>query len=614
MCGIIGLIGHETNPAVQIKLLHDLSHRGPNDQGEQLLSVAGKSVWLGQTRLAILDLSAAGHQPMQSHDGRWWITYNGEIYNHVDLRKTLKGTFRGHSDTETLVELLAQKGIQSTLAKLNGMFAFAALDTVEAKLYLVRDPFGIKPLYYTEHNGSLTFASEVRALRRASLTSFEVEPAAIDSFLSLNFVPSPHSFWRGVHRLPPGHILTFDLTSGRGELQRYILPTRDCFKGSKQEAIHAYRELLGAAVQRQMLSDVPVGVLLSGGIDSALIAALAREYGQTLSTFSVGFGKGHPECELVEASETARVLGLSHTAVEVSPEDLRDVIPAVVTALEEPLGTPSVLAMWYLVRRAQQDVTVVLTGYGNDEPWGGYRRYQVELLRSFFPFPSLFWGLQPLRKLWPGMPEVLERGLRCFPVAEEIHRFAEAYALFNREERVLLTGRSENDITVAVISNWLEWLGDLKLEPVERAMRIDCRMDLVDSQLLYADKISMSTSLEARVPMLDLEVMRFVESLPISYRVGLMRTKVVCKLMAQGYLPSEIVHRPKKGFKVPFCTWARGPWRDWIESVLFDDNAPHWAYLRRKGVEIIWRQHLAAKPDRSRQIFTLLMLAVWWRL
>jgi asparagine synthase (glutamine-hydrolysing) len=613
MCGIIGSIANHTDQTILIKLLQELSHRGPDDQGEQLLSVAGKSVWLGQTRLAILDLSEAGHQPMQSRDGRWWVSYNGEIYNHIELRKTLKGAFRGHSDTETLVELLVQDGIKSTITKLNGMFAFAALDTIEAKLYLVRDPFGIKPLYYTEHNGSLMFASEVRALRKAGLTSFEVDLAGLDTFLSLRFVPSPQTLWQGVQRLPPGHLFTFDLSSARSELQRYILPIRDRFKGSLQDAVHAYRDILGAAVQRQMLSDVPLGVLLSGGIDSALIAALASKSSQTLSTFTVGFGKGNTECEISDAAETARVLGLSHAAVEVSPEDLRKVIPAVVAAVEEPLGTTSILPMWYLVQRARQDVTVVLTGQGNDEPWGGYRRYQVELIRRLFPFPSLFRGLQPLRYLWQAMPEVLERGLRCFPVSAEAERFAEAYALFNSDERILLTGRSGDGTAVASIRNWLGWLENKNIESAERMMRIDSRMNLADDLLLYGDKISMSTSLEARVPMLDLDVVRFVESLPISYRVGIRRTKIVHKLMAQNYLPTEIVHRPKKGFQVPFGQWSRGPWRDWIESVLLDSNAPHWAQLQRVGVEKLWKQHLVAKPDRSRQIFALLMLTVWWQ-
>ena len=608
MCGILGSIGLNISQQI-LELLH---HRGPDGQGVEQINVGNQPVWLAHTRLSILDLSPAGKQPMQSRDGRWRVTFNGEIYNHLGLRKSLDIPFRGHSDTETLVELIAANGIDKTLPRLNGMFAFAALDTLEGELYLVRDPFGIKPLYYAQRGQSFAFSSEVRVLKMLGLGD-GVDHQSLQLFMTLRYSPAPRTLWRGIKRVAPGHLLCVDVANGSHEISRYIEPVTHHFSGSMDDAVDRYRQEIQAAIHRQLLSDVPVGILLSGGIDSALVAAMAREAGRDLPCFCVGFGKGYPECEIEDAAETARVLRLPFSAVEVTPKQLLEVLPAIVRAVEEPLGTTSIMPMWYLVQKARENVTVVLTGQGTDEPWGGYRRYQVEMVRRLMPWNGLWKAAQAVAGFLGTLPDFLERGLRTLPVADMAARSVEACALFSSAERAMLLGDSSDGGAAERMRYWLDWMDSADCAPAEKMMRMDARMNLADDLLLYGDKISMAVSLEARVPMLDIELVRFVESLPLQYRVALRKTKIVHKKMVEAYLPSSIVHRKKKGFGVPFGSWSRGPWKAFIQETLLDHSAPHWDALNRSGVETIWNQHLKGKSDRSRQLFSLLMLALWWR-
>ncbi len=608
MCGILGTIDLPIDDGD----LSQLHHRGPDGHGIEAISAKGRSVWLAHTRLSILDLSPAGHQPMRSRDGRWWVTFNGEIYNHLDLRSQLPGPFRGHSDTETLVELIANQGLAEVLPSLNGMFAFAALDTLEDKLYLVRDPFGIKPLYYTNENKGFVFSSEVRALStfmRKFGNAPGIDQAGLQQFLTLRYIPSPMTLWQGVERLAPGSLLVVDITTGAIQQERYVKPTTSRFCGSMDEAVEEYQKKLHLAVKRQLLSDVPVGILLSGGIDSALVAAMAKDSGGSAPCFTVGFGGGHDECEIDDAAHTAATLGLPFNKVHISPEMLQDILPEIVRSIEEPLGTTSVMPMWQLVKRAREDVTVVLTGQGTDEPWGGYYRYQVELLRNKLPFPA-FWSLgNSIARGWAGKPEAIERGLRSLSRSHPVDQLVEASCLFSTVERQQLTGSDSDGGVHAQIDSWISWLTSIShLNGAEKMMRLDTRMNLADDLLLYADKISMAASLEARVPMLDIELVKFVESLPIEFRLCWGKSKIAHKQMAERYLPPEIVHRPKKGFQVPFGHWSRHEWRGWLEPLLLDGLD---GLLHRPAVERIWKQHLNKKPDRSRQIFALMMLALW---
>lgn len=605
MCGIVGVVGRKA--IGDAFALEQLSHRGPDGSGMESVSVNGRIVEFGHTRLSILDLSPAGAQPMYSHDKRWLVTFNGEIYNHLSIRKELSTDFKGTSDTETLVESLARHGMQKTLDQLNGMFAFAALDTVECKLYLVRDPYGVKPVYYHEQGG-LTFASEIKAL--SAVEGFTVEPdmQGLQTFLTLRFVPSPHTIYKGVMRLKPGHVLIHDVNSGQTDISCYLRQKHAQFRGTLSDACDAYRETLERSVKSQLLSDVPVGVLLSGGIDSAIVAAMAAQHKPGIKGFTVGFEKDVSECEIADAAETASVLGLQHEYIRLGASELLGCVQSVARSVEEPLGTTSMLAMWHLAALARRDVTVVLTGQGSDEPWGGYLLYQAELLRNRIPFPVMAGRLAKLVNYIPKLPDALYRGANMLGIADEAERFCEARALFTSQERVALTGESGSGEAVEGIRYWLDFMKGQDINSVERMMRVDTRMNLPDDLLLYGDKITMAVSLEARVPMLDIELMDFVNSLPPDYRLKLGNRKIVHKEMALRYLPSSIVSRPKKGFQIPFGSLARTDWKDYLHSVLLDQNAKYLSVVNRKGVEQIWLQHQSGNRDCSRQLFALLML------
>lgn len=611
MCGIAGRIGAAVAPPAARETLARLRHRGPDACGEWSGSLGYEPVWLGHTRLAILDLSARGAQPMASRDGRWIVAYNGEIYNHRELRAELAGPFRGQSDTETLVEALAEWGVDRTLPRLNGMFAIAALDTVKQRLWLFRDPFGIKPLYWCSTEDGAAFASESRVLAGLGGPPPEVDATALQTLLALRYVPSPQTLARGIRRLEPGHAARFGPGDREPRVERFAAPPpAGTFRGSFGEAAAAYAAACRRAVERQLLSDVPVGVLLSGGIDSALVAALVRERGRDVPAFTVGFGAGHRECELEAAALTARALGLVHRPVVVTPQQLWDALDGIAAAVEEPLGTTSILPMWELVRHAKREVTVVLTGQGSDEPWGGYRRHRLEVLRRLLP--GARFGGRLLRAVDHRRPlsEALGRAARSFAESDLAARFEEAYALFSPAEREALTGRRDAGRARESIAGWLAWAGAGR-EPSAAMLAIDARMNLADDLLLYGDKISMAFSLEARVPMLDLELVRLVESLPRRWRVGVLGGKRLHRHVARSLVPREVMRRRKKGFLVPFGAWIRGPWRERAREALLGPASRLGDLLDRGALEVIWRRHQRGERAYGKQLFALLQLARW---
>ena len=609
MCGIFGTTLQLDNTSFA-RTLELLNHRGPDSHGELTLNSAnGRAVTLQHTRLAIQDLSPNGHQPMASQCGRWHITFNGEIYNHFDLREKLGVSFRGTSDTETLVEHISAFGVADTVQKLNGIFAFAALDREANKLYVVRDPYGIKPVYYVHDNQQLSFASEIKPLLAATGKK-PISTTGLSLFLTLRYSPSPDTLLDGIKRLAPGHYVVFDLASNMLEMERYSQASSESFTGSLEEAVELYHDAMGKAVRRQLLGDVPLGILLSGGIDSALVASFAKDH-PGITGYTVGFGEKYADCEIEDARETAETLGMAHKHVNIDPESLIDELPTIVNAVEEPLGTTSIMAMWSLTQLAKQDVTVALTGQGSDEPWGGYRRYKIEHLLGKLPFlnSSLASPLKNLRHLTNS--EALSRGFGCLGISDTAERFRQAYALFTDEQVARLFPHAKNH-TTEKIQEWLAWLPEDKaLTSAEKMMRVDTRMNLADDLLLYGDKISMAFALEARVPMLDIELMAFVESLPLHYRSTLKRTKIVHKLAAEKYLPSHIVNRKKKGFQVPFGEWSKTVWKNTVENWLLDEGNPLFNTIERKGVEHIWNQHLQGNQNLSKQIFALLTLSMW---
>jgi asparagine synthase (glutamine-hydrolysing) len=612
MCGIAGVVFGAGQSVAAAATLEALRHRGPDGVGQVTVGMAGATIWFGHTRLAIQDLTEAGAQPMASADGRWLVTFNGEIYNHHDLRRELARRWRGHSDTETLIEAISEWGVEATVRRLNGIFAFAALDRVANKLYLARDPFGVKPLYYAETANGFGFSSEIRGLSVMTAQRFAIDRQSLGTFLSLRFVPSPYTLLSGLMRLAPGHVLCRSITGGKQETTCYVEPAHQLFAGSLDEAVNRYQEGVATAVRRQLLSDVPVGVLLSGGIDSALVAAMAAQAGVKTPCFTVGYRDQTSACEIDDAAHTATVLGLPHHVVRVDHEDLWTALESAVVATEEPLVTTSVLPMWYLCKRARQDVTVVLTGQGSDELLGGYRRYQGELYRRLPLFKHLVHAASPLLDRLPNVPDSIERSAHSAAIEDVVARFESEYCVFSSDSRQRLIGERGPGRALDSIRHWLGWAASGRnLSAAEQMMCIDMRLGLADDLLLYGDKVSMAHSLEARVPLLDTDLVNFVESLPGEYKLALNRSKIVHKRMANRYLPSAIVNRPKKGFQVPFGDMIRKSWRDRCADTLFSGSALTQLGIESSAVRQVWDEHQRGFRDRSRQLFALLGLSVW---
>ncbi len=612
MCGIIGFVGSGLQGVNLQDLLECIGHRGPDGRGVVDGMTHGISYFLGHTRLSILELSEAGSQPMRSADGRWLLSYNGEIYNHLDLRARLtRIDWRGRSDTETLLEAIAEWGVEETLPQLNGMYAFAALDLQRGQLYLARDPFGIKPLYLARKGQGFAFASEIRGLGAMGLDTRRLDRNSLATLLALRFIPSPYTMLSNVERLRPGHFLKVTLPTLQERVSVFSTPTATRFQGNFQEAVEAYEFALKQAVDRQMMSDVPVGVLLSSGVDSALISAIASQRGASLKAFTVGYEGDFPGCEIEGASETAKHLGIPHESIRVGPLEMLDAFPKVVRHVEEPTGTTSILSLWFLAQFARRQVAVVLTGQGSDEPLGGYRRYQAEVVRHMLGKAGLGSALESLAGLWSPRNELVGRIFRSSRERVTAMRFLRTYEMLFEEDRRSIAGPGLMGRELEAIEYWLAWLGNAGEDDADRMMRLDSRMNLSDDLLLNGDKITMAFSLEARVPMLDLDLIRLIESFPRSYRVSLGKTKIVHKALAGRILPPSLVHRKKLGFPMPFLEWSQTIWKSRIEETLLDPGNPIYLELSRPPIEKLWREHLAG-TDHSRGIFTLLSLGYWW--
>lgn len=611
MCGIIGQFsGSSIKPSVIQEALSSIQHRGPDGNGNMLFETDVGNVMFGHTRLSILDLSESGAQPMQSKCGRYVITFNGEVYNHLDLKKAYlsEHSFNGTSDTETIVELVSALGIDKTLPLLNGMFGFAIYDKQDSKIHLCRDRFGVKPVYYKVDKKSFYFGSEIKPIIKMSDTKADVSPVALNLLLQLRYVPSPYTLFEGIKRLEPGHVVTFSFKNGDYTLASFVKYPSTRFSGSYEEACHQYKALFQHAVERQLLSDVPVGVLLSGGIDSALVAKFASDKNPGLAAYTVGFEGDYEQNEIKQAKHTADVLGLKHHSVIVSNSELWNSFQSAVSFNEEPLGTTSILPMWHLTHSVARDLKVVLTGQGCDEPLGGYQKYRAENMVSHPAF-NLFGKLgSPLLKLAGASNDKMRRLHKVLSAKSPAERFLNSYSMFDNNVLEKLLGEVNKAEAIDLIEYWLKFAK--RDNSAEDMMFIDTRMNLSDDLLLYGDKLSMSASLEARVPVLDNELIDYIESLPLSYRLTQKQNKRVHRDVARQYLPSEIINRPKLGFEVPFGELLKSDWKANAEDVLFGSEKL-FDYINREAVNQIWHQHKSGKIDLSRQLFTFMSLSFW---
>jgi len=601
MCGILGSL----NNKITEDILNSMLHRGPDSGAIEEYHIQGNSIYFGHRRLAIVELSEAGHQPMQTLDNNFAIIFNGEIYNHAELRKSLPEiVFRGNSDTETILYYLAKYGVDA-VKDFNGIFSIGFLDFNQQQLYLIRDHFGVKPLYYIQKENQLSFASEIKPLQLLLGNQIQIDKENVAELLKLRYNPSPDTIYQEIYKLRPGHILKCDLKNDKTTISSYIKPVNIITNYGFSKAVDKYGQLFEEAVKRQLMSDVEIGSLLSGGIDSALVTYFAQKHtNRPIKTYTVGFREEIFSNELAEAQITADFLKTEHHNIIITPDNFKSILKETCQIVEEPLGTTSILPMYYLNQRVSKDVKVVLTGQGADEPLAGYTRYKGEILAHSIP-GFIFNLAKPIAQL--SKKEKWIRATNALAIKDTIHRWDTIYALFTDDEIKKLIGINDTK-SVNRIAYFYNLLDSKRKKDVEAMLSVDLRMNLSDDLLMYTDKVSMNFTIETRVPMLDIELIKFVESLPIDYKLKGNKTKRIHKVFASEILPQEIINRPKKGFMSPTEKWFREDLGDYYIDLLENEkNSLYFELFNKKEVLKIFKEHKSGF-NREKQIFTLLSL------
>jgi asparagine synthase (glutamine-hydrolysing) len=617
MCGIVGVYHPTTDAAVDFdlfsKMVGILEHRGPDDDG---LYCEG-SVALGMRRLSIIDVDG-GHQPIHNENSKIWVVFNGEIYNYKELRADLES--RGHvfytqCDTEVLVHAYETWGDDSVL-RLNGIFAFALWDTQPHRLLLARDHFGVKPLYYYWNGEQLIFASELKAILLHPAVPRAIDPQGLDLALAAGFIPSPYTLFQGIRKLGPGYRL--NVVGDRLQVERYWRPVPVMCSRSEDEVVSELRFRLESGVRRQMVSDVPIGALLSGGVDSTAIVTLMSRHSSKVRTFSVGARDGQAANETQLARATAARLATEHAEIQVSAQEYMDFLPRAHWYLEEP-STPSALFTYFVCRLARQSVKVVLTGQGADEPFAGYARYTGETYGALYRslpdvisrrlVPSLF-NMLPL-------PLKLKRGAYALAENDSVRRFARMYEVYSVQDRMkllrpeVLPSLTNQDALAQTIEGWTDRLDDL--DSLEQLLYIDARMMLSDNLLNFGDKMSMAASVEARVPMLDLELMEFAESIPANLKIKHRRPKYLLKRAVADLVPAEVLQRRKRAFEVPLDVWLTGDLFAFASDWLLGPSSLSSTFLEPDVIRRTLEQHRDRRQNLWRQIYTLLSVEMLHR-
>ena len=612
MCGILGLLhpnGLQPDSGVLAAALDRLRLRGPDDSGIW----RDECVTLGHQRLAIVDLSAAGHQPMESSDRRYVIVFNGEIYNHQELRARLMArTFwRGMSDTETLLEAYRAWGVDC-LQHLNGMFAFAIWDRTERTLFVARDRMGVKPLYFWHHDGQFAFASRPSALTTLlNMGGMDANPEALRLYLELGYIPAPLSFYRGIHKLPAAHYLLVT-TQGVRRVRywdfRCIVPDDRWSSRPEEDLVEELQSLICSAVKLRLMSDVPLGAFLSGGVDSAMIVAAMKVGGvEHPKTFTIGFKEARFD-EGPAAAAITQSLGVDHVLETVDVNSLHELLPAYIDQFDEPFADSSAFPTMAVARLARRHVTVALTGDGADELFGGYHYYA--LIDRILPL-ALWRGTlkQPLRKLLKAMP--FHRAMLLAGALQS----KSAAALFNylrsvqKDYPTLLSEDARLPESTSV--SWFEQFAAgfaTDLSGAETGMRLDAGFTLPDLFLQKVDVATMAFSLEARCPMTDFRLVEWAMRLPVHYKLRNGGTKYLLKKALCKYLPPQQVFRPKMGFGVPIAQWLRGPLRTWAQELINDDTLLSRLPLERSRVRELLRQQLSAERESHPLLWSVLML------
>jgi asparagine synthase (glutamine-hydrolysing) len=643
MCGITGYLDTTctTTPedleAIVTGMSDTMRHRGPDDSGTWVDAEAGAA--LGFRRLAIIDLSPAGHQPMVSASGRYVIVFNGEIYNFGALREELEGlghSFRGRSDTEVMLASFTQWGIEAATRRFVGMFGFALWDREERRLYLVRDRLGIKPIYYGWADKAFLFGSELKALRAHPAFESKIDRGALVLLLRHNYIPAPYSIYRGIYKLSAGAILSI----GAGENSPTITPywsareitaqgTANPFTGTAEEAADELDVLLRDAISLRMVADVPLGAFLSGGIDSSTVVALMQAQStRPVRTFSIGFHEAAYN-EAGYAKSVAQHLGTDHTELYVTPEEAMAVIPRLPVLYDEPFADSSQIPTFLVSELARRHVTVSLSGDGGDELFTGYDRYAIgraiwgkigwmprpmrELASAgLTALPASAWD-RMLKPLGPILPREarMRTGERVYRLAEML-RVGDPQAMYlslisHQQQPAALVVRG---VEPPVIANDFARWSHLP-EFTQQMMYLDLVTYLPGDILTKVDRASMGVSLEARVPLLDHRVVEFAWRLPLSMKVRDGKSKWLLRQVLYRYVPREMIERPKMGFGVPIASWLRGPLRDWAEALLDETRLQQEGYLNPEPIRKMWREHLTESRNEEYRLWDVLMFQAW---
>ena len=619
MCGICGQFNFMDGAPVVRADIEDMTrtiaHRGPDDEGYFLSGSLG----LGFRRLSIIDL-AGGHQPMSDADETIWVIFNGEIYNFRELRHDLESRghrFRTSSDTEAIVHGYKEWGT-GVFNRLNGMFGVAIWDVRKRRLVLARDPMGIKLVYFAIRDGSVWFGSEMRPVLTALGRRPDVDPVALNLFLRYRYTPSPMTIFKGIEKLAPGTMLVVE--NGEARRERWYRYTPVPFPTPKGED-EAYEELVAlyrGAMRRHLISDVPVGLLLSGGIDSGLLLALMNEQGGPWPAYTVGYGESFEDDELADAAETALMLGARHVTVRLDRTEFERALPHIVQRLEEPIATSSIVPMYFVSQRARQDVKVALIGQGPDELFGGYKRHLGVRYGDYWRrLPS------PVRSILGSaitqLPrnETLKRGVLSLGLPDRLERYQNVFSLAPGEtvDGLFRDGLLPPSAGDTVLTCWGDLLPQMQhTDELGGLQLIELRSSLPDELLMYADKLSMAHGLEVRVPYLDREVVEYVQRLGASHKVRNGSRKWLHRRVCRAFLPAGILKRKKRGFGVNVVDgWFRSSVSGKLEDLLLDPGSAMFDLLRPAAVRALHDAHRSRSEDNHKLLFSLALFEQWLR-
>lgn len=627
MCGIAGIYHCSSNSPVEQfvlkRMVNVMQHRGPDDEGYYI----NENIGLGHCRLAIIDLSEAGHQPMSNENGTVWIVYNGETYNHRELRKELEvrgHNYRSNSDSESVLHTYEEYG-EDCLFRMRGMYTFAIWDAMQRTLFLATDRLGIKPLYYTQVGDTFLFASELKAILQYPMVEREIDFASLDEYLRYCYVPAPRTIFKGIHRLLPAHCLT--IQEGQLNIRRYWgLRFKPDYGRSEAEWIEATRRLLRQCVSEELESDVPLGALLSGGIDSSSIVAFMSQVNpRPVQTFTIGFNTGGRDYghydETPYARQVAQRFGTVHHQMIVQPKVL-DVLPKIVWHFDEPFANVTAIPTWYLCQVARQHVTVTLAGAGGDEDFGGYPRYlATRILATYF-----------------ALPPVLRDGL-LKRLAQAIPQKADGYSILNRVQRFFLGADANPEATYR---NWVSFwppgfavtlytphvrcelarqqnptvMDTLLAEPgdgdlLNRILYADIKTYLSDNLLTYSDRMASAHSLEMRVPFCDHRLVEFAATIPPDLKLKGFSLKYVLKKALEGLLPHEVLYRRKQGFSVPLGYWFQNELLPLAKVSLSPERVKRRGYFNPSMIQTMLGEHVAGKVDHSARLWVLIIFELW---